>query len=133
MNTDTEPRAMPGQPTLTNERSRTCSAIAAEVGVHIWAAVDDDDDDDGEEDPQAALQCPPNRANSPGALSTLYAVLAALFAACECVVSTTLAVFGCSGQWVRTPRAQDLLLREGVPLCSTSRATARHAAQRTFR
>ena len=33
MNADTEPQVVPGQPSLTNERSRTCSVKVARVGV----------------------------------------------------------------------------------------------------
>jgi hypothetical protein len=33
VNADTEPQVMPGQPRLTNERSRTCSVKVARVGV----------------------------------------------------------------------------------------------------
>lgn len=33
MNADTEPQVVPGQPRLTNERSRTCSVKVARVGV----------------------------------------------------------------------------------------------------
>jgi hypothetical protein len=33
VNADTEPQVVPGQPRLTNERSRTCSVKVARVGV----------------------------------------------------------------------------------------------------
>jgi hypothetical protein len=33
VNADTEPQAVPGEPRLTNERSRTCSVKVARAGV----------------------------------------------------------------------------------------------------